>query len=1216
MTDSLPSTDHPESSAPHQPGGDQQEELQWPAEPAEGALVGCALAARDRLPAARVLADSFRRHHPGSRFVLLLVEAAEDGPDPTGLAAEVLRPADVGIAAEEFARLAVACTAEQLRAVLRPLLLQHLLAGGGTALCFEPSVQVFGPFDGLLSGMTEQRPVALVPRVLRPLTTDGLRPDAADLARAGAFDPSCFAVRSGAEPLLRAWEQQLRADPAAGGPLLDGVGVHVDHEVLRDPGAGLSAFNAAQRELTAVGGGYRVDGSALRSAHFAGFQPQRPWLLSTEYADRPRVLLSENPALAGLCAGYRNALVEAGCTREERYPFDVLPGGEVIPEPLRAEYLREWTAGTAPTSPFDPGSDGTEFLDWACSPADPRQRAAGGSRWTAAVWSDDPSLCREHPDPFGADAESFREWCTGVGAASGRVPAAAVARGSGRETALVDQLGVAVLGSGRLAELVRAAVHASGLASSDTPYYPVVLRCEPDCPVPSGRYVVDVCPAADREVPSDTAETWVLSEAARVLARGGGEPSPRVVRLPVPRLEPDLPAGKAVRAGLELSEEFVFGAFAEHATERADNALGAVSAFRTAFGDSDDVRMLIAAAGSSAHPEAAERLRLATASDPRILLLEGGGAAADVLAAADSVVSLHRGAAGEHNVVRLLEAAGAGVPVVAGEHGAVAELFGPAGAALVPSEAGEPDVDAAAGLLLELVDEPRRAVEEGDRLREQLCAGNTPAATGEKVRSRVEAAYRTWRAKWAHDGHGQFDDPLRPLVVAKHALHRAPDVGDGGRNAMAPALRRAVLKALGHYDEHIRDVLRSVVDGVEQTASELLRRQHDGDDGDQEAVRGELARLAQLQKHSGARLAGVDDGVVRARADLADQHRRLRDLESESGSGHRVDALAERMDSLTSAVERVLDRMDALEQRETAIREELDVVRDAGRDAASALHRTEVLQRIVLREHERSSSGDRDSTPVLCDAGVLRLPADDALMLPWLSSNQEWDADASALIDSLLEPDGVFLDVGAYVGYQTARVLGRLGGTGTVVAVEPCARSMRLLKHNVEVNVPAAPGNELVLVEAAAWDGVGSLSSEPAAAGGVSVGHTSGEAGGVVPAVRLDRELEGRTALQGRRLSVVHVDVGGRVHRALGGLVRLLRRDRPSVVCSFTPSAIEEMGDEPAAVLREFATWGYELVPVGRNTPVPPEDLLNAVRSAGPGRTVKLWLRPTGRTTT
>ncbi len=429
---------------------------------------------------------------------------------------------------------------------------------------------------------------------------------------------------------------------------------------------------------------------------------------------------------------------------------------------------------------------------------------------------------------------------------------------------------------------------------------------------------------------------------------------------------------------------------------------------------------------------------------------------------------------------------------------------------------------------------------------------------------------------------------------------------------MAPALRKAVLKALSHYDEHIRDVLRSLVDGVEQTASELLRRQYEVDgEGDLEAMRAELTQLVRRQDQLGAQVLGTDDGMVRARADLADQHRRLRKLEDGAAGDQRVDALAERLDSLTGAVERILDRMDDLEQRQAGDAGVEASLRTASNDAADALQRTNVLQRILLREHERNTgAGDGTTTPVLCDAGLLRLPADDSFMLPWLSSNPSWDTDVSALIDSLLEPDGVFMDVGAYVGYQTVRVLSRLGNSGAVVAVEPCPRSGALLKHNIEVNVPAAWGHRLVMVEGAAWDGSCQLAAEPSLAGGLSVTPADGDKAPAVRGVRLDRELENHEALRNLKLSVVHVDVGGRVHRVLGGLVRLLRRDRPSIVCSFTPDLIAELGDDPAAALREFGTWGYELVPVGRTKPVTASDLLEAINAAGSASTVKLWLRP------
>ncbi|MDA3649052.1 FkbM family methyltransferase [Saccharopolyspora indica] len=1185
-------------------------EPEWPAEtPGErdaGTLLGCTVACPDQLPAARVLRDTFRRHHPDARFALLLVDQQGHGE------ADALSVSDIGLDPQEFAQLAVGCTAEQLRTVLRPRFLQHLLKTGHTTLYFEPSVQVFGRFDDLLTGLTPERPVALVPRVLRPLAVDGLRPSPADLAESGTFDPSVFAVRPGAEQLLKTWVEQLRSDPAMATPVLDDAPALVDHKVIRDPGVGLSVWNAGQRALAVNSDGkHTVDGAVLRSVHFDGFQPQRPWLLSTAYADRPRILLSEHQTLAGLCAGYRNALVEAGYTREQPHPFDALPDGVVLPTTLRGEYLAAWLDGEAPPSPFEPDAL-PEFQEWACAPADDQQRAAGASRWTAAVWADDPILRRDYPDPFGADAESFHEWCVGVGVASGRVPAEAVHRRIDNRAALVDQLGVAVLGEGPLAELVRDAVRASGLPSADTAYYPVVLRCTPDLPVPAGRYVIDVHTGTVGS--DDVAETWVLSESSRAVARRSGAKT-RVLTLPAPERElVDLPMRKGARARLGLSDEFVITTCADHAAERADNVLGVVSAFLSAFPERSDVRLLIGVVGAGDFPEAAERLRLATAADPRIQLVEDAPDLRGLLSAADCFTSLHRGGATDDHVLRLLEVAAHGVPVIAGDHGAVSEVFGAEAARLVPCQGpGEPDIDAAAELLRAAADDADATAAFGAAARESLLATHTVARAGARLRERVEHAYRNWRTKWSTDRHGQFDDPLRPLLVARHALHRAPDAGVSSRNSMAPALRKAVLKALSHYDEHIRDVMRSLVDGVEQTASELLRRQYEADgDGDVEAMRAELAQFAQRQDQLGAQLMGTEDGVVRARADLAEQHRRLRELESGPAvDDRRVDALAERLDSLTGAVERILDRMDALEKRKSPDQNVETSVRAASADAANALQRTDVLQRILLREHERNTgAGDGTTTPVLCDAGLLRLPADDSFMLPWLSSHPTWDTDASTLIDSLLEPDGIFLDIGAYVGYQTVRVLSRLGNSGAVVAVEPCPRSANLLKHNVQVNVPAAWGHRMVLLEGAAWDAPCDMTSEASLAGGLSVRPAENGEEASVRGIRLDRELEGHAGLKDLKLSVVHVDVGARVHRVLGGLVRLLRRDRPSIVCSFTPAAISQLGDDPAAALREFGTWGYDLVPVGRTRPVEASDLLEAINAAGSANTVKLWLRP------
>jgi hypothetical protein len=110
-----------------------------------------------------------------------------------------------------------------------------------------------------------------------------------------------------------------------------------------------------------------------------------------------------------------------------------------------------------------------------------------------------------------------------------------------------------------------------------------------------------------------------------------------------------------------------------------------------------------------------------------------------------------------------------------------------------------------------------------------------------------------------------------------------------------------------------------------------------------------------------------------------------------------------------------------------------------------------------------------------------------------------------------------------------------------------------------------------------------------------------------VPAVRLDKELESVTALQGMPLSLVKVDAPGRGHRALGGLVRLLRRDRPNVFCAFSASQTSAVGDDPTAVLREFGTWGFDVVLMGEDEPATPARVLD--RAEGQ-HSITLWLRP------
>ncbi|MFD1149242.1 FkbM family methyltransferase [Saccharothrix hoggarensis] len=1418
-------------------------------------FIACTVATAAELPAVKVLSSSFLANHPQARFLALVVDALPENSGP-GL----VTPADLGLSAGELAELATGCTAAQLCGVLRPKLLEQLLGQGVPVLYLDPWVQVLHPLTDLVEASVQRGPLVLLPRSLRPLPDDGLRPTPTELMETGVFDPGFLLVAPGAEPFLRTLGDHLRRTPDATKAVLDMAPALVNLHVLRDATVGLSVWNAAQRDLHRLPDGTLTTvGEPVRSVHFAGFDPQRPWLLSADFADRPRVLLSERPELADLCTAYRAELVRKGHSPNKvRYGFGQLADGTQIPDELRADYREAartrpgsafspqgWTpttatpdpaptgppadqaatapgrptapppatprpatprpttattapdtagrpvpvndsAPTTPTAPtnghpvattesapttaldpattaittgdsdpalgatdaatsavdstsavtdrhpaatvtdpapdsvtpatpaldgtpdatgltadaadatgptanatgptadaVDPAADATgstesdptevaevsEVADAPAPPADasdapahatthpapapahsatdpspdsrttgspaaiappatgpgarttpppafgpdggagfvawasePAPDLPGSTRWAAALWRADPALRAQFPDPFGTDAAPFRDWCATVGVAAGRLPVTAVPRNHTETPVLHDQLGVSVLGTGPIAELVHAAARASGLPTSTTPGYPVVVRVGTTRPVPDSRFVVDYL-LDDQDADSDANELWVPSETTRAALERPGGPAVRVLPLAVPEAEPRQPGD---HGGV------VFGALADHAVDRAGNVLGAVSAFLSAFPDRNDVTLRIEVTNAEAHPEAAERLRLATAADPRIELV-------DHLDHVDCLVHLHRGGACDRIAHTLARHAAEATPILTSDHGAVAELFDKSAVIFVPCRQGvEPDVQAAVKLMRALADDLPAAIAIGIKGRDHVRATRNVAKVGELLRERVEHAYRGWRARRAKPS--ATVDPLKALHSAKHALLRQPDVGTASRTPMAPQLRKMVLRVLDHYDNHMRDVLNSLVDGVERTVSELVRRQDDISTGvglgELEMLRAELEQHAEHQGHLADQLVGIDDGVVRVRADMAGQGRRLREIEDAvvaeaAKRAKQGDTLSQRMDKLTVALERTLDRIDSLESKVVDALRERDVKLDAGLRAANQAQQTaDALRRVVVREHERHSDAVPRSSLVLTDVGLLRLPSDDAFMLPMLSSNGVWETDLSELIDSVVEPDGIFLDVGAYVGYQTVRMLSRFGTGGAVVAVEPCPSARALLRHNVDVNLPERVAQQLVLVDAAAWESVGELATQPALTGGVAVVPLPDDAGDDVPrvrAARLDKELESVPALQGRKLSVVRVDAPGRGHRALAGLVRLLRRDRPHVFLEFSASATEGFGDDPVTVLKEFRIWGYDLVPVATREAATPEQIVAAMHGM---RTTSLWLRP------
>lgn len=1221
------------------------------ADPGSPALLACTIVARNYLPAAKVLASSYLTHHPRARLVVLVIDAlGEELHEPGSHGAEYLTPAGLDLDPDEFARMAAAYTVTELSTALKPWLLRWALQQADVALYLDPDIEVYAPLSELPQ-RTLRHGLVLTPHVLAPMPRDGLRPTEADIMASGVFNLGFIAVARTAVPFLDFWQERLRTD-AISAPAeqlftdqrwVDNVPALYPHVVVDDPGWNVAYWNVYQRPLgIGADGTMTADGHRLRFFHFSGYRPEKPWLLSTHFADRPRVLLSEHPALAKLCRGYRDRLIAEGYAETLEsvpYRFGTLADGTPLTATLRRAYRAAWLqaeidGAPPPPSPFsgDPGA----FLAWATAPADAAQRRVGSNRWAMMVWSSRVDLQQTFPHPLGTDAGDFRRWCAESGVAEGSVHPAAVPHDTSRNQVPVSAapganvLGylTAELGVGELGRLVHEAVVASGLPVAAVvedasvvnrtahPLAPTVVQGPPRHPVTilcvnadmtastldaypdlaEGRYVIGVWswelddfPPSMRGALSLVDEVWTISEfCRRAISRHSSVPVhtfPVPVRAQPARTEPT--RTDPVRTGAGGRTRFLF-AFDHNSVLERKNPIGAIMAFQRAFPNQEPVELVIKSINGERHPGDRERLRAAAAADPRIELVEhylDADEVAKLFTTADCYLSLHRS---EGFGLTIAEAMAHGLPVISTDYSGSAEVLPPAAGWLIPASLvkvgpgnppypaearwADPDLEAAAAALRAVFTDPQEAARRGAAGRAHVAATRSQAAAARWTAERLTAAFDRWQHDRGTLG-GRRGGPSAPLDAARAALRWRANPEMPSRIPLAPALRRAVLRGLNHYDEHQRKVLSTLVDGVAQA----LARSHD-----------ELSsRLDRLETR-------IEQAAAEDQQDL-------------------LDATVSRFDETLTARLRERDaRLGALDVATGELRRHLDTARLAVR------RHHDLLDPAILSDPSSEAlSGVRTapaaaSEAVFTDVGMLRLPADDTVVLPWLRNYGTWEEPEAALIDALLSPGATFVDIGAHVGYYTVRALRRVGAGGAVIAVEPWHRVRELLARNVASNVEPATAAALTLVADAAWDVDEPLALHTAYDGNsgdsrVDPQNGSGEAG--VRGIRLD-DL---AALRDRRVDVVKVDAQGRDHRALTGMAAILRRDHPTVICEFWPEGIREVGDDPEQVLARYQQWGYVIEPVlphaGRRRQWRPAELLRLAESSS-SDFVTLLLKP------
>ena len=385
-------------------------------------LPACTIASNNYLAMARVFADSYLEHHPGSRVFVCVVDEPSPAVSYARLPFTVIFARDLGI--PTFRNMAFRYDVMELNTAVKPYFLSHLRDEFGLdrVLYFDPDIVVFDRLDGLEQGLREA-PMLLTPHITAPLE-DNRSPSDRLIRQVGVYNLGFLGLRldEGTRLFVDWWARRLHrhciSDPSNGlfvdqswmdlaPAFLDGV------RVLREPIYNVAYWNLPHRFPRLEGGRWKIDGRPMGFFHFSGFDADD---LEAVSRHQNRLRLADREELRPLLEDYRQRLADRGFaeSRSLAYSyaaFDGLP--TTIPRFLRRTLLRVDPQGVRWPDPFATDIDDS-FLAWLEEvdeyPAGALPRAA------LCLWEERWDLKVAFPDVTGSDLGPFARWFKNGGA--------------------------------------------------------------------------------------------------------------------------------------------------------------------------------------------------------------------------------------------------------------------------------------------------------------------------------------------------------------------------------------------------------------------------------------------------------------------------------------------------------------------------------------------------------------------------------------------------------------------------------------------------------------------------------------------------------------------------------------------------------------------------------------------------------------------------------
>lgn len=277
------------------------------------ALAAGTIAAKSELPYARVLARSFREHHPDVPFFVLLADRIDGCFDP---AAEPFTL----IAFDELPDaqpLAHRYPKQELTYALTPHLIAALFARGFSRVAFfKQESLVNGDLSPVLELIGEHS-IVLAPHLLEPLAGADRFDRERNILQSGVYNVGFLGVADTdtGRAFLSWWTDRLATHCLRDVPnglhfeqrWLDLVPSYFDdYAYVRDPRFNVGHWNLPERDATPL------------YIRFSGFDPDAPDAL-THYT--PRLHLRDIPATAPLFTRYTRMLKEAGWDEARQWPY-------------------------------------------------------------------------------------------------------------------------------------------------------------------------------------------------------------------------------------------------------------------------------------------------------------------------------------------------------------------------------------------------------------------------------------------------------------------------------------------------------------------------------------------------------------------------------------------------------------------------------------------------------------------------------------------------------------------------------------------------------------------------------------------------------------------------------------------------------------------------------------------------------------------------------